>query len=113
MRLDPADVQAIAERVAELLATEPPGQDGRVRYLDATQLAWVLGVEREWVYIHAQQLGAIRLSGTKGRLRFDLQHVQRTLAAPNQEAPPPVRRPACSGRRRRQPKGLDLLPYES
>jgi len=76
VRLEPADVEAIAQRVAELLS--PPGQP--VRYVDAARLAKTLGVERDWVYAHACQLGAIRLGGPQGRLRFDLHHVQQTLA---------------------------------
>ena len=76
MKLDPDDVEAIARRVAELLGarTEAPR-----RYVDAAALARTLGVEREWVYSHATQLGAIRLGGPHGRLRFDLEHVRRVL----------------------------------
>lgn len=75
MRLDPDDVEAIAARVAELLG----GPVGTRRYVDAARLAEVLGVERQWVYEHSAQLGAIRLGGPRGRLRFDLEHVRRVL----------------------------------
>lgn len=63
-------VEAIARRVVELLerrerlAMEP-------RYVDAATLAHDLSVERDWVYAHAPELGAIRLGGPRGRLRFD------------------------------------------
>lgn len=75
MRLDPDDVEAIAARVAELLRTSA----GTPRYVDAAELARTLGVDREWVYAHAAELGAIRLGRPQGRLRFDLEHVRRVL----------------------------------
>lgn len=78
MKLDADDVEAIAHRVAELIG---PARDAPVRYVDAAALARVLGVEREWVYAHASELGAIRLGGPHGRLRFDLDHVRRVLGA--------------------------------
>lgn len=107
MSLDPADIEAIAVRVAELVAADDQESPGR--YLDARQLARILGVERDWVYAHAAQLGAMRLGGGRGRLRFDLRHATRTLAGR-----PPERPASPSARRRahRRP-GVDLLPYES
>lgn len=68
MTLDAQDIEAIAQRVAELLA----GHGAPARLVDAAHVARLLGVERDWVYAHADQLGAIRLGGPKGRLRFDL-----------------------------------------
>jgi hypothetical protein len=76
VKLDPDDVEAIARRVAELLGT-PPAE--ALRYVDAAGLARALGVDREWIYAHAAELGALRLGGPRGRLRFDLQHVRRVL----------------------------------
>jgi hypothetical protein len=47
--------------------------------VDAGELARVLGVDREWVYDHGDQLGAIRLGdGPRPRLRFE---VGRAVAA--------------------------------
>jgi plasmid replication initiation protein len=92
VRLDPDDVEAIAQRVAELLGA---GAEAPVRYVDATHLARLLGVERAWVYAHAAQLGGVRLGGPRGRLRFDLEHVRRVLAGGGSEpvpAPPRARR---------------------
>jgi len=68
--LDAQDIEAIARRVAELIADQvsPPA----ARLVDAAYVAQLLGVERDWVYAHADQLGGIRLGGPKGRLRFDL-----------------------------------------
>jgi len=113
MRLDPSDIEAIAKRVTELTArqwTEP-----KVRYIDAAQLARILEVEPDWVYRHARQLGAIRLGGPKGRLRFDIQHVKRTLAAPpiDTSAGRPVGARFCGRARRRSRPAtrVDLLPY--
>jgi hypothetical protein len=75
-RLHPADIEAIAVRVAALMEsrTAPPA-----RLVDAAQLASILGVERDWVYAHAKELEAVRLGGPRGRLRFDLAAVLRTL----------------------------------
>jgi hypothetical protein len=82
--LDAADIEAIARRVAELIA-ERPGEPA-ARLVDAAHVAALLGVERDWVYAHADQLGAIRLGGPKGRLRFDLAtvtaHADRTADVP-------------------------------
>jgi hypothetical protein len=66
-------VKAIARRVVELL--EPTlGARGRPRgeeLVNAAKLAELLGVSRDYVYDHAEELGAIRLSGRdRARLRF-------------------------------------------
>jgi len=109
--LDQADIEAIAERVAELIDERGVGLP--VRYVDAAQLARILGVDREWVYEHARQLGAIRLGGVRGRLRFDLKHATRGLAIPSAG---PARPPALRRKTRRRAGGpgrVDLLPYES
>jgi hypothetical protein len=71
-------VEAIAQRVIELLGG-PPQRPG-ARLVDATAVADALGVERDWVYAHADQLGAVRLGGPKGRLRFDLRAIDEQLA---------------------------------
>ena len=70
--LDVETVEAIAVRVVELLeahrALAEPGRMG-----DAQALASVLGVSRDYVYEHAEELGAVRLGdGPRGRLRFRL-----------------------------------------
>jgi formaldehyde-activating enzyme involved in methanogenesis len=52
----PAVAQAVTERVLELL-DERQAND----IVDAADLARMLGVDRGWVYEHADQLGAIRL----------------------------------------------------
>lgn len=51
MRLEPDDVEAIAERVLALLRDELLQTPARL--VDATALANALGVDRTWVYAHA------------------------------------------------------------
>ena len=71
-------VEAIARRVVELLKAD--GNDlGSRRYVDAATLAQQLDVDRDWVYAHAGELGAIRLGGPRGRLRFDVELVRERM----------------------------------
>jgi hypothetical protein len=108
--LEPAEIEAIAQRVAELLrGIEPPP----VRYVDAARVAQVLDVEREWVYAHARQLGAFRLGGPQGRLRFDLDHVKQALAQPAAPDAQPVPAQPPGRHRRSCADRLELLPYRS
>jgi hypothetical protein len=68
---------AIAEQVAELLRGEEP----RTQLVDAATLAVALGVDRSYVYAHADELGAIRLGdGPKPRLRFDVETAREAFA---------------------------------
>jgi hypothetical protein len=68
---DDLQVKAIARRVAEAIANDPHQAAGH-RLVDAATLAAELGVERSWVYEHADELHPIRLGkGPKPRLRFD------------------------------------------
>jgi hypothetical protein len=79
-RLSPADVGAIAAAVAPTVARTVTEHilellDDRqtAGLVDAVGLADALGVDRSWVYEHADQLGAIRLgTGPRPRLRFEL-----------------------------------------
>lgn len=111
VQLDPDDVEAIARRVLALLRDEIA--EANVRFVDAKALAVVLDVDRSWVYAHAAELHAIRLGDGRGRLRFDLEEVQRCLAG-NGNGNGAARR----GRRRasRRPSVMDvggeLLPIE-
>lgn len=109
-RLDPTDIEQIARQVADLIAAKharPPS-----RFVDAAELAELLGVERDWVYAHANALGAIRLGGPRGRLRFDLQRVQETWPAPTK---PGETRAAGRARRKRSrtSRAVRLIPYKS
>lgn len=104
MTLDREDVEAIAQRVAELL------QPADLGLTDARGIANRLGVTREWVYANAAKLGAVRLgSGPKARLRFDLQRALDAFAElQEEEAQAAPKRPAK--RRDRPRKTGDLAP---
>jgi hypothetical protein len=109
---DPDLIEAIAQRVAELLdesaRTDRPGAD----LIDAAELARRLGMDRSWVYSHAAELGAVRLgTGPNARLRFDPERATGALN-PVGDPPPrsePPRRPA---RRRPRRRRAPLLPVK-
>jgi hypothetical protein len=111
MRLDDEDIERIAARVIELLQEE--GTTGAARYVDAALVAQKLGVDRDWVYAHARELGGVRLGGPHGRLRFDLQKIRRQLDCPDEgRLRPGERRPTRPRKRRPRRLGnVDLLPY--
>lgn len=113
--LDAASVEAVARRVVELIRTEGHSPSGR-RLVDAATLAAELGVERSWVYTHRAELGAIQLgSGSKPRLRFDVETAQVLLASSTNKESKAPQMPVAAGdpsRRRRQSLGSnsELLP---
>jgi hypothetical protein len=75
------DVEAVARRVVELIHEEARPLAPR-RLVDAATLAAQLGVKRSWVYEHRDELAPVRLgSGSKARLRFDLNSVAAIIAA--------------------------------
>jgi hypothetical protein len=78
--LDVAGLDALAQRLADPVARRviemikdegvlaPPTA---ATWLDAAEVAQLLHVTREWVYQHADELGAVRLGGgRRPRLRF-------------------------------------------
>jgi len=74
LMLDRDDVEAIAQRVAQLLSGET------TRYLDAATIADRSGI-RVSVYADKVALGAVRLGrGPRARLRFDVRRVEALLA---------------------------------
>lgn len=81
LRLAPEAVEALAARLAELIA---PALDSVPRqWITAQELARSWGVDRRWVYEHADELGARRLgSGLRPRLRFDPDEVAERLGRP-------------------------------
>lgn len=101
MRLDPGEAERIAELAAAAVRRDPP-----TRFLDAAATARMLSVERDWVYEHAEELGAVRLAGPRGRLRFDRHEVcerlartrHRDLAGGRKPDRPSVRRMSSSRR---------------
>jgi hypothetical protein len=68
IRLDDDQLERLADLIAERLRDAPPARGPLV---DARELARLLGVSRSSVYEHARDLGAIRIGGERGRLRFD------------------------------------------
>jgi hypothetical protein len=79
--LSPVIVEAIAQRVAELLRTD---LGLTPRFLTPSQVAERFAVSRKWVYDHADELGATRLGhGPRARLRFDSKIVSQTLERQN------------------------------
>jgi hypothetical protein len=109
-QLDPADVEAIAVRVVEMLDDRPPS----ARLVSAAELSRRLGLSRSTVYAKAQEFGAVRIgSGPRARLRFDAALVAKRLGLDSPVPPPsserqPVRR--HRRRARRRPAQLGLLP---
>lgn len=112
------EMEALAASIAPIVASEVAreviGRIGAKRereFLDASELARVLGVERDWIYEHQEQLCAIRLGrGRRPRLRFELTRAvealdelpaarEPRLAGVHREVPVPRRRRA-GGRRR-------------
>jgi len=118
-RLHPADVEAIAQRVAELLHTvhEAPTSRNDHQLVTAHELARMFGFTRGWVYANADPLGAARLGdGNRPRLRFDPDIVRERLAScsPNRRSPAAEASAPAAHPRRRAPcasgSTTDLLP---
>lgn len=82
LRLAPESIEAVAQRVAELIAasSEP---DTRPERITAEEVSRWWGISRRWVYDHAEELGARRMgSGRRPRLRFDPEEVAERLGPP-------------------------------
>lgn len=92
MRLDDDQLATLADLIAARLSQAPAG-----RLVDAATLAAHLGVDRSFVYAHGGELGARRLGGPGGRLRFDL---DQALAAYAQREEPESAAPRRRQRRR-------------
>jgi hypothetical protein len=109
-QLDQADVEAIAERVAELLGEQVAPSE----LVSAAELSRRLGLSRSTVYEKAEELGAIRIgTGPRARLRFDPGLVAEKLGLGGRaEDASPNPRPIPLRRRRvpRRPPRSDLLP---
>lgn len=74
IQLAPESIEAIALRIAQLLAAAPPaaGAAKARGMFSAAEVAELFGVSRRWVYDNAEALGARRLGcGARPRLRFD------------------------------------------
>lgn len=63
----------IAIELASMLADAPSAPQRTNRLVDSAELARQLGVSRDTIYAHAEELGGGRIgNGPRGRLRFDL-----------------------------------------
>jgi hypothetical protein len=79
LRLDPESIEALAHRLAELLAPREPLRPG-TQLITAEEVAQWWGISRRWIYDHADDLGARRLgAGRRPRLRFDPDEVAERL----------------------------------
>jgi hypothetical protein len=81
--------------------------------VDVKTVAEHLSVSADWVYSHADEIGARRLgSGPKARLRFDLTEVDERLASctEGRRSEPPVPAQTVASRRRaRRPLGTEVV----
>lgn len=102
IQLDEASIEAVAARVADLLR----GEDMSAELVDAGEVARRFNVSRDFVYGHADDLGAVRLGdGPRARLRFDPATVAERLSAPAHSPARPRRE-----RQRRRRTEDTLLP---
>jgi hypothetical protein len=96
--LDDASIEAVARRVVELLRSDIPAAGELV---DAATIARRFSISRDYIYAHAEALGAVKLgTGPKARLRFDPAIVAERLgtpAAPTSARKLPRRRTRRSG----------------
>jgi hypothetical protein len=105
IRLAPESVEAVARRLAELLGGNSASSVPR-RLLTAAEVSDWWGVERSWVYAHADDLGARRLgAGQRPRLRFDPDEVAERLGDADRGRSPRTRGdPRHSTRLHREPE---------
>lgn len=105
VHLDDASVEAIAQRVVDLMHDD--GVTTERELVDATEIARRFGLSRDYLYEHADELGAVRLGdGPRARLRFDPTAVAERLGAPPTE--PRTQRPT----RRKARISAPLLPVK-
>ena len=111
-------VEALAEAVAARVVERLRGQVASplAGWLDASEVARLLSVSRDYVYAHADELGALRLPGAL--LRFDAAVIAELLSprcrserSEQSESPAPAEVRAA---RRRPSTGAapDLLPIK-
>jgi hypothetical protein len=104
MKLDPDDVEAIAQRVAQLVG--PP----RVGLVSIDRLARELQVHPDWVYRHARALGGAKLGrSSNSPWRFDVERAVAAALAMGQPSPS-----STDGPRRERPRASETaLPAEA
>jgi hypothetical protein len=112
-RLHPADVEAIAVRVSELLVDQLTKTRRPRALLTAAEVAAFLGVDAEYVRDHADELQAVRLgNGPKARMRFRPEAVEEFIASISGGTATPEPTPVRQRRRRAPTAGnvAELLP---
>jgi hypothetical protein len=110
VRLQPDDIEAIADRVVERLS-EQSRRHVTIGLATAAEVAELYGVTPGWVYANKERLGVVQLGdGPKARLRFDLERVEEELR-PSAPARPEARQRTRRGRPRKTalPPGVELL----
>lgn len=116
--MTPEEIEELAGALAPLVAREVaallgPG-DAPVfptrGLVDVDQVAQLLKVEREWIYAHKGELGAVRIGeGRRGPLRFEAARVLAYIAA--HRVDPPAPEPPRRGRpRKRSHAEFEVLP---
>lgn len=110
MRLDPADIEAVAELVVERLA-EREKRPARIGLATAGEVAERYGVSLSWVYANKVRLGAVLLGdGPRARLRFDLERVAEAIEGRGHgPSEPPRRRPGRPRKSAGVPPDVELL----
>src|SRR3954452_9847189 len=104
MKLDADDIEAVAARVAELVRDQTPVA---ARYVDASELARVLGVDGDWVYRRWRSLGGVKLgTASNAPVRFDVTRSLELARTLGTSAPPEQRARGRRGRPRKTP-GLE------
>ena len=111
-------VERVARRVVELLRED--SDPTPTAWVDARRVAEEFGVSRDFVYAHADELGAVALGacgdGRRPRLRFDLATVaaaltDRRMSGRSQVDEMPAKRDVPQHRRARASgTGVELLP---
>src|SRR5437879_4577362 len=82
LELSDAQIDFLAERVAEKLRTEPAPPAAMV---DAATIADALGLSRDTVYAHAADLGGVKVGdGERPRWRFDLERARAAWQSPSE-----------------------------
>lgn len=111
MRLDPADVEAIARRVAELVGD--PNGSANAHLVDAATVAAALGVTRGTVYAHKHALGGRPIgTGQRPRWRFDLTAAIAAGPSLSHGACPPMPETRTTRRRQSRNSAVKLLPIK-
>lgn len=88
VRLADDTIEQLADRVAARLAQQTDDAHATAAseagLLSAAQVSEWWGVTRNWVYAHAEDLGALHIgAGRRPRLRFDPDRVRRALGDRN------------------------------